>query len=105
MNYMFDGNYILDNNKNIVKCADFLEWAKWMQSNNRTIAKTEIGELFVSTVFLGIDHSFASSTPILFETMVFKGKHSVDDICERYATYDEALEGHNKIVKKLEEGR
>jgi hypothetical protein len=48
---------------------------------------------FVSTVFLGLDHSFGAKTPILFETLTaFDG---LEDIESRYSTYDQALQGHN----------
>lgn len=39
---------------------------------HKTIFKDEIDDIIVSTVFLGIDHSFGvSGPPVLFETMVF----------------------------------
>jgi len=73
----------------------------------------------VSTVWLGLDHSFGSGgPPIIFESMVFavNGEDiSGDEIDQvRYATLEEALEGHerlcsdhayvlDRIVKKLED--
>ena len=41
--------------------------------------------------------------PVLFESMIFGGEH--DEYQRRYCTYDEALEGHNNLVKALEEER
>jgi len=62
------------------------------------VAKTDLpGDVFVSTVFLGLDHGFGRpGPPILFETMVFGGP--MDDYQERYATWDEAEAGHERIV-------
>jgi hypothetical protein len=52
-----------------------------------------LGEVQVSTVFLGLDHNFGfGRKPLLFETMIFGGKH--DQYQERYSTYKEAEKGH-----------
>jgi hypothetical protein len=65
---------------------------------------TEIGQSRISTVFLSMDHSLAGligdGSPVLFETMVFGGEY--DDYQERYHTYDEAEEGHNRIVEMVD---
>ena len=58
----------------------------------------------VSTVFLSLDHNwdFDSNIPILFETMIFGGEYSEE--MWRYSTYQEALDGHTRIVNCLKEG-
>ena len=89
-------NYILEGK--ITKEVDMMEWAKWFETAERHVAKTEISkEVNVSTVFLGLDHSFSGGTPILFETMIFGGEH--DQYQERYATYEEAEAGHIVAVE------
>jgi hypothetical protein len=51
----------------------------------------------VSTVYLGVDHSFGNGPPLLYETMVFGcGKH--DKYQRRYSTQEEALAGHWETV-------
>ena len=58
--------------------------------------------MVVSTVFLGMDHSFDGGTPVLFETMIFGGEY--DQFQERYCTWDEAEEGHKvacELVSKI----
>lgn len=63
--------------------------------NNRIIKKTQIGDLEVSTVFLGIDHSWVKDgPPILFETMIFP-ECNYQTRCE---TYDMALIMHEEAV-------
>lgn len=53
----------------------------------------------VSTVFLGLDHSFSEDAePLLFETLVFDGEFDGD--MERYSTWDEAVKGHADMVKR-----
>lgn len=50
----------------------------------------------VSTVFIGLDHSFGDGDPVLFETMIFGG--ALDESQWRYCTYDEAERGHAEAV-------
>lgn len=64
----------------------------------RRVALWEEGEVRVSTVFLGLDHSYWDGPPILFETMVFGG--ALDQEQERYATEEEALAGHERWVSR-----
>jgi len=88
--------YILKG-KNPVECNDVMKWARWFESANRIVKKTDINKQVVSTVFLGLNHNYDGGKPLLFETMVFPEC----DICERYTTWDEAEKGHNKIVEKI----
>lgn len=68
--------------------------------NDRIVARDVVGKVLISTVFLGLDHSFGNSgPPILFETMVFPNhvKHLHETHCQRYATWDEAEAGHYEV--------
>ncbi len=56
----------------------------------------------VSTVFLGLDHSWGSGPPLVFETMIFGGPN--DQYQERYATYEEAEAGHKRAMWLVEVG-
>ena len=63
----------------------------------RTLDRTEIGPVLISTVFLGINHAFNDDgPPILFETMIFGG--ALDQYQQRYCTYEEAIQGHRLAV-------
>jgi hypothetical protein len=78
----------------------YLEWAQWFGTADRRVARTEVGDVEVSTVFLGTDHGFGYSTrPILFETMVFGGELNLEQ--ERYYTWDEAESGHAAMVARV----
>lgn len=60
---------------------------------------------YISTVFLGLDHSFGSGPPKLFETMYFPnhgdGTESwAEEDCERCATWEEAEAQHKTMVDK-----
>lgn len=78
-----------------------IEWAKWFENvENRIVKKTTIRDIEVSTVFLGLDHSFFSDKkPILFETMIFGGEQ--EGYQERYSTWAEAEEGHQKACEMV----
>lgn len=89
------GHYVLDMDKNPVKCDDLFEWSEWMDDDKNTrVAKTEKGGIWVSTVFLGLDHSMGGKTPVLFETMIFGGQDN--EYQTRCATYPEAVAMHKK---------
>jgi len=62
-----------------------------------TVKSTNISDILISTVFLGIDHAFGRGEPILFETMIFGGEHN--EYQERYATWEEAEEGHHRACE------
>lgn len=88
-----------------VKQASLMEWATWFEEkNNRIVQQDRNEQYFVSTCFLGIDHSYGEGPPQLFETMVFAQKDGKTDYSdlefERYATWDEALEGHKKMCEQ-----
>lgn len=94
-------HYIMDNG-NIYPAGDILEWAKWMESADRTIAKTHVEDIEVSTVFLGLSYQFGEGPPLLFETMVFGGESNEEQW--RYSTKEEALVGHGEMVHKVWKG-
>lgn len=78
------------------------EWSGTLEDvERRRVALTDLGGVRVSTVFLGVDHGFGSSSrPVLFETMIFAPEHpSLDTTCRRYATWDEAERGHAACVE------
>ena len=89
--------YILDNNNKPV-AKPVLEASQWLEDNDnrRIVKRDEIGDILVSTVFLGLDHAWDSDIPVLWETMIFGGEH--DQYQERYTSYEDALEGHKKAI-------
>lgn len=89
--------YILLNDHSVQIEPDLKKWGKWMESADRHVAKTDLGEVWISTVFLGIDHGFGEKLPVLFETMIFGGVRDQEQW--RYTTWDEAVAGHEKAVR------
>jgi hypothetical protein len=98
------GHYILggpDGHTPILE-EDFMEWAEWFETSRdaRRVALTKIANVGeISTIFLGLDHSFGDGRPVLFETMSRFGEHFGDEgYFARYHTWDEALAGHIAFV-------
>ena len=92
--------YILNDANETVGVDDVITWGEWMAKNDRRkIVKQETVEArWVSTVFLGLDHNWGDGKPALFETMIFSNGDRTDLYCDRYATWNEALDGHAKAV-------
>lgn len=95
------GQYILDKNGKPKPEKDILKWAKWFQSpGNRIVEHTHIGDVMISTVFMGLDHSFGSGKPVLWETMIFGSKHkALKDYQVRYTAISNARKGHKYAVQ------
>ena len=83
-----------------VPCFDLMEWARWFETADRVVARTDVGPLRVSTVFLGMDHSW-EGRPHLFETMIFGDFE--EGYQTRCATWDEAEQMHMVAVEHAEE--
>ena len=93
--------YVLDEDGFPIPEPDLTTWARWFQqSEKRIVAQTVIGDVTVSTVFLGADHSFRGGPPVLWETMIFGGEH--DEYQQRYHTRAKAIAGHTDAVRMVE---
>lgn len=89
-----NGRYILNESGAPEPCEDLMMWGRWMEAGNRIVQQDSVGGARVSTVFLGLDHSYnrGRGEPVLWETMIFGGPH--DGYQERYTSRDDALAGH-----------
>jgi hypothetical protein len=100
--------YILNEDKTVTAVPNG-EYPKLGDYKNsvKHVGNSFIGKQRVSTVFLHFDHSLNFGTPtkpsepVLFESMIFGGVNN--EYQRRYHTYNEALEGHNNLVRALEE--
>jgi hypothetical protein len=103
---MMDKYILVD--KKAVPEPDVFRWARWFESANRVVKSSEIhaicaghkiGDVNISTVFLGIDHGRGSGRRKLFETMVFGGP--MDGEQDRCATWEQAEKMHERMRKKV----
>ena len=63
----------------------------------------KIGEVRISTVFVGIDLSFpGEGPPLLWETRIFGGEH--DGFQEKYSTRKAAIIGHIHAMELVKGG-
>jgi hypothetical protein len=87
--------YILSHDNVPMECPDRAQWARWIMNTERRVALDEIGEVTVSTWFRAFDYVVV--TPMLWETAIIGGP--LHGTIERYATRDESLIGHARIVE------
>jgi hypothetical protein len=93
---------------------DIMTWARSLEDHEgRIVAQHWVRGWMISTVWLGLDHSFGHCrAPLIFETMIFPpgdeaGGESIwfDEYQERYPTEEAAQAGHDRalawIVEKL----
>lgn len=84
--------------------SNLMLWGEWSAMTDRTVKKTWVGEVEISTVFIGVDGGLGCRC--LFETIAFGTKK---DVClgkiilyqERYETWEEAVAGHRRVVRRI----
>lgn len=75
-------------------------WAEWQSRHpdKRILQRDELPKgVVVSTIFLGLDQNWGRPPPLLWETVILGGPH--DQYQERYATAEEARDGHAEALK------
>ena len=92
--------YILDKNNKPIR-STIVDCGKWLKNNpeRKAVKQEYVGDVRISTVFLGLDHAWESDIPVLWETMIFGGEH--DQYMDRYTSYEDALEGHQTALNLI----
>ena len=93
--------YILDELNEPVRVENAFDWSNKFNEKMRRVALDEVNGVSISTVFLGIDHSFGSGKPLLWETMCFSHNLDYDQYQERYTSYKDTVEGHKQCVDSI----
>jgi hypothetical protein len=90
--------YILDKDNKPIK-SNVIQCGEWMEDNPcvKALKQEHIGNIYVSTVFLGLDHAWYGKIPVLWETMIFGGEH--DQYQDRYTSVENAEIGHQFAVQ------
>ncbi len=73
-------------------------WARSFEKDQH-VALTKKDGVEVSTVFLGLNHSFGGEEPILFETMIFGPGYDQKEYQTRCSTWEQAERMHAKACK------
>lgn len=102
---MINHLYVLDDQGEPRVEHDIAVWGRFMTTDERRFVRQQRWqdperdvEVFVSTVFLGSDHSFGHGQPVLWETMVFIDGEDVFQT--RYTSRDAAIRGHRRAVQE-----
>lgn len=83
------------------------EWAHDFHDLTYKVVRQETlpNGIWISTVWLGIDHNFAlDGPPLIFETMAWSANGDALDFQERYATEDDAIIGHLQAIDLFKNG-
>lgn len=87
--------YVLDDEHQPHRVTTYEDW--FNGRNHVKVSRDTIGVVDISTVFLGMDHSYGDRGPaVLFETMIFGGAH--DGWQRRCSTWDEATILHKHAL-------
>ena len=99
--------YILDGHNPVAE-PDPMKWAAWNKTADRIVRNcvgiikiggNPLGNVRISTVFLGLDHAFGDGPPMLFETMVFGGVlDGEQDLC---STWKAAEKMHAMMCERV----
>lgn len=91
MYYDIDGNPL-----------ELLDWARLFEDDEyKRIAATHVGDVWISTVWLGLNHSpWGHGPPVIFETMIFPEQ----EYQVRTSTKEAALAEHDQAVAYVESG-
>ena len=88
------------------RCGDTMSAEAWgmrfSDKDYQRVLRDEIEDVVVSTVWLGLDHSWGDGPPLIFETMIFGGEHDEDRW--RWSTEGAARSAHHRIVAALKAG-
>lgn len=103
-----DFYYFLNEDKTVRICSleEFIKQMHEMRINDsKHVAKEFISNYWISTVWLGINHMWGEGPAILFETMILnKDTNDWLDYQVRYATWEQAVEGHKRAVQWVLDG-
>jgi hypothetical protein len=102
---MNNGRYILNDDGDPVEEPDLMKWAFWLETagDSRHSHFDEVGDVKISTIFMGLDYNWDfSGPPLLFETLVMGGEHHHH--MERCSTKEQAKEQHDEAVRIVRGG-
>ena len=97
-----NSKYLLEGTEPVAY-KDVLKLDRKFEAIDTRVARTDITEdIFVSTIFLGLDYQFnKKGPPLLFETMCFGGP--LDQEQERYSNWAQAEQGHEFMCGRVRE--
>lgn len=88
------------NGHEAVPTEDTAAWGKMMNGRERIVKQEYVNGIFVSTVFLGLDHQYGDGPPLLFETMCRHPNGNWEEQ-ERCTTWPQALVQHRRMVIQM----
>jgi hypothetical protein len=99
---MRDYFYILDGQRRVRPVADASAWREWIAAHfaDRQVAVDDVGDVHVSTIFLGLNSvNEAGDPPLVFETSVVGGR--IKHLLRRSSTWEQAEAVHREVVERV----
>lgn len=100
--------WILNEQGEPVLVKDAMVWARWFEEyrQQRIVKQEWIGNVRVSTVFLGLDRRWGKGPPILWETTCFSNRKEWNQETDRCAGGREQAEAmHERMVERVKKGQ
>lgn len=101
-------HWVIEDGK--IREGTLAEWAAMMECVDRCVGETYVGDVRISTAFMGLDMGFVPGVPVLYETMVFAhGKVPAlhpgfwSDSMWRCETMEQAVKIHALAVERVRE--
>lgn len=91
--------HVLSCRRNVKRAPNRWSALLWFEQSFRVVAKSWVGDVEISTVFLGINHNLFGPGE-WFETMVFGSP--LDKRQKRYTTWGEAVDGHAQVLAEVQ---
>ena len=90
-----DGWYIEIDGKHVAVSMKQVE----AYGKRKIIKQTTVGDAWISTVWLGLDHNFGDGLPQIYETMIFTENNGTHDHYQRrYSWWRTAQHHHDELV-------
>jgi hypothetical protein len=96
--------YVLDENNNPVLENNPTVASVWLDKNLERciVAQDNVDvDVMLSTVFLGLNHSFIPNKVLIYESLWFGGPF--DGEMKRYSNKEDALSGHEKMLQQYKD--
>jgi len=98
--------YALNDDGSVQATSDPSGWSGTRPVGRDHVIEGDPSSMWVSTVFLGLDHGWGFGAPQLFETMVFSNDEDFagNGWVYRYSTLADARRGHELVLAWLRAG-
>ena len=97
--------WYMETDDGVYEEIDLEDYAEYIKEH-KVIQQDKVGHLFISTVWLGLDHGYGDEEPQIYETMIFDNNEESpsypDQYQVRYSRWKSALKNHRRILELVQ---